>query len=383
MQTDDSENFTKYFNDPKVLAEIEGRHKDYVENGNVPQPEELATSVTSSLHGLPPILSGGDFPPIWELESRPFLVDNLFQRGDTILAFSKPKLGKSFFWGNAAVCLTAGLPFMGKQTTKSNVLVIDLELRRDVAMDRLISIANAHGMEKVPDNLYLWSLARHCYNLDTICEVLEAELSKLPKFDLVVVDPLFVIEGGNYGGGDGFDENNAHSVTRLITALERLTTEQDSALGLTHHCRKGNLNNADSMDRASGSGAFSRYPSVLLSLSPHEQENCAVVDATTRNFKSPAPFVFELEAPIVKARPDLDPTKLRKYGEAGKSSISSNMRALNQLPDHPLSKQNWYAKCRSAGVTESEFRQAVEDLVNSGLVLSQNGDFSRNPEAGI
>ena len=45
-----------------------------------------------------------------------------------------------------------------EETTQSNVLMIDLELRRDVAMERLIHIANAKGFDKVPDNLFLWSL---------------------------------------------------------------------------------------------------------------------------------------------------------------------------------------------------------------------------------
>ena len=124
--------------------------------------------------------------------------------------------------------------------------------------------------------------ASHTYDLDTIVEVLRSKLEELPQLDLVCVDPIFVLDRG-----DSFDENSAHSVTRLITALEQLTIEQDSALMLVHHTRKGNLNNADSMDRASGSSAFSRYPSVIMNLSPHEMQDCAIIEFTTRNFKTP------------------------------------------------------------------------------------------------
>ena len=119
---------------------------------------------------LPPIVKGGDFPPLWELEVRPFLIENILQRGDTCLITSRPKLGKSFMLANIGVSLASGTPFLGRQTSLSNVLMIDLELRRDVAMERLIHVANAKGFEKVPDNLHLWSLARHTYDLDTIVE---------------------------------------------------------------------------------------------------------------------------------------------------------------------------------------------------------------------
>ena len=179
-------------------------------------------------------------------------------------------------------------------------------------MDRLVSISLARGFDQVPDNLWLWSLAKHCYDLDTIVEVLNARLADLPKIDLMIVDPLYVLDRG-----ENFDENSSHCVTRLMTALERLTVQTGSALGLSHHYRKGNLNSQDSIDRGAGSGAFSRYPDVLMSLSKHEMEDCVIIESTTRNMKSPPSFVFQLDAPLVKVRPDLDASKYRKYGQQG------------------------------------------------------------------
>ena len=327
---------------------------------------------------LPPILSGKDFPPLWELESRPFLIDGMIQRSDTVLLTSPAKVGKSFIWSNIAMNMATGTPFLGKQTKQSNVCLIDLELRRDVAIDRLTNVANSLGFEKVPENLYLWSLARHTYHLETIIEVLHARLEQLPKMDLIIVDPIYVLDRGN-----DFDENNAHSVTRLITELEQLTTEQDSALGLVHHTRKGNLNNADSMDRASGSSAFSRYPSVIMNVSKHEIDNCGIIEFTTRNFKTPPPLCYEMKAPLVVERPDLDPTKFRRYGNAGIPEVASQDVALKALPNHAVSKQEWFARCRSAGIQEAEFLQLVEQMLSSGLVIENSDGFAKNREAGV
>lgn len=370
---DDSSNFVKYFTNSSVLNRIDS---DNTHSTSV--SEEVKPSSETTPSGLPPILSGADFPPLYELESRPFLIDGMIQRGDTVLLTSPPKVGKSFFWANVGVSMATGTPFLGKETTRSNVLLIDLELRRDVAIQRLTEVANAKGFEKVPDNLYLWSLARYTYDLDTIIEVLNARIAELPPIDFLCVDPIYVLDRG-----DSFDENNAHCVTRLITALEQLTTEQDSALGLVHHTRKGNLNNADSMDRSSGSSAFSRYPSVIMNLSKHEVQDCAIIEFTTRNFKTPKSFCYQLDAPLVKERPDLDPTKFRRYGDQGINEHESREVALNALPNHAITKQEWFARCRSEGVKETEFLDIVKDLESSGMVVFKDEHYTKNLEAGL
>jgi hypothetical protein len=370
---DDSTNFSKFFTNTQVLEGLEGKYSPPVNEHKVDDNKQEHSAYSED--ALPKVISGADFPPPWELETRPYLIDGMLQRGDTALVSAPPKLGKSFFWGNVAISLGTGTPFLGRETSKSNVLIIDLELRKDVAIDRLIGIAQGRGFEKVPENVYLWSLARHTYDLDAICEALKDELENLPKMDLVVVDPIYVLDRG-----DNFDENSAHSVTRLLTALEKLTTEQDSALGLCHHTRKGNLNKTDSLDRSSGSSAFSRFCSVNLSLSHHEHANCVIVQSTTRNFKSPEPLCFELDHPIIKERKDLDPSKFRPYGEAGISAESSNRKILHALPQHPISKQEWFSRCRSFGVSEDSFITAVKDLSEEGLVIIEDSHCRRKRE---
>ena len=159
--TDDSTNFTKYFTDPEVIKEVSETYQQYISKGVVPETvAENKPISTDKPQGLPPIINGKDFSPRYELKPREFLVDGMFQRSDNILITAPSKLGKSFFWGNAAVSIAAGLPFLGKQTTKSNVLILDLELRRDVSLDRLQSISESLGLPHAPDGLWLWSLAK-------------------------------------------------------------------------------------------------------------------------------------------------------------------------------------------------------------------------------
>jgi hypothetical protein len=86
---------------------------------------------------------------------------------------------------------------------------------------------------------------------------------------------------------------------------------------------------------------------------------------------------------LVKERPDLDPTKYRRYGDQGKSECFGADDVMNQLPNHAISKQEWFARCRSAGIEESVFLNHFDTLLSSGLVLTKGDEFMRNMGAGV
>ena len=366
---DDSTNFLKHLSDPSTWN---GRQsittsEDTTEKASVTlgPPEGL----------LPQILSGSDFPAQYNLTPRPFLVDGLFQKSDNVLLTAPSKIGKSWFWANAATSIAAGLPFVGRDTAQGNVLILDLELRRDVAMDRLWSIALAMGLEQPPENLFLWSLARHCYDLDVIAEVLHSRLDELPDIDLLVVDPLYLFERES-----GFDENNAHCVTHLMVELEKLTARTGAALGLSHHYRKGSMGGENHIDRGSGSGAFSRYPDVLMTLSKHQADECMIAEVTARNSKSPLPFCLQLEAPLLKPRDDLDATQYwRSGGNATSTKEIEPAALLAMLPEDGLSRSEWLS---TAGASERAFARALGVLRNSAQVTvsRENGDVIVQPK---
>jgi len=356
---DDSTNFLKHLSDPSTWN---GRQTITTSEES---PQETSVTLGPPEGLLPQIVSGSDFPAQYNLNKRQWLIEGLFQRSDNILLTAPSKIGKSWFWANVATSIAAGLPFIGKDTAKGNVLILDLELRRDVAMDRLWSIALAMGLEKPPENLYLWSLARHCYDLDVIAEVLHSRLDELPDIDLLVVDPLYLFERES-----GFDENNAHCVTHLMVELEKLTARTGAALGLSHHYRKGSMGGENHIDRGSGSGAFSRYPDVLMTLSKHQADDCMIAEVTARNSKSPPPFCLQLETPLLKPRDDLDATQYWRSGGTATSTKEIEPKALlAMLPEDGLSRSEWL---KASGSTEPSFAKALGVLRNSGQVKATN-----------
>jgi len=58
---------------------------------------------------------------------------------------------------------------------------------------------------------------------------------------------------------------------------------------------------------------FARDPDAILTLTPHEEEDHLVLEATLRDFPTPDPQVVEFSWPNFIHKPDMEP-KLRKPG---------------------------------------------------------------------
>ena len=378
---DDSVNFIKHFVDKaSELQNISKESKDSKESKEPkvdlpgPNPEEvkqMKEEREERMTILPPIIPGNDFPPKYDIKPAEYLVDGFIQKNDLALLSAPSKTGKSWIWNNIAMACAAGIPIFNRETRKSKVLLIDFELRKDRIQERLIDIALARGLDGVPDDLHLWSLSRVTYDLELIIESLKVELLDKEPYDLIVVDPLYCIDTKD----SSFDENSSRHVTSLFQELENLVCESDAALGVCHHFRKGNPNSSDAQDRSSGSGAFARYPSLLLSATRHEEEDCLIIESTARNQKSPDPFVVQLEAPLILSRPDLDPSKFRRYGSRGKPRFDPSSVIMGHVPEKgKIGRNRLFFLCSKDGVDEQHFNEGVNLLLEKDLCFTEEGD---------
>jgi len=165
-----------------------------------------------------------------------------------------------------------------------------------------------------------------------------------------------------------------------MVELEKLTARTGAALGLSHHYRKGSMGGENHIDRGSGSGAFSRYPDVLMTLSKHQADECMIAEVTARNSKSPLPFCLQLEAPLLKPRDDLDATQYwRSGGNATSTKEIEPAALLAMLPEDGLSRSEWLS---TAGASERAFARALGVLRNSAQVTvsRENGDVIFQPK---
>ena len=369
---DDSINFLKNLSQPDTWSETTDKTFKY----QSPEPAAKAETITT---GLPPWVSGDNFPKQYDLVRRPPLVENFCRRGEMVLLTATSKMGKSWFMMNLATSMSEGIPFLGLETVKSNVLMLDLELSQADAMDRLWSIALANGLKQPPKNLHLWSLRKYCYDLDVIIETLNNRLDQIPNLDAIFLDPVYML-----GQSENFDENSSSSITRLLTDLEKITLKTDASLFCTHHFRKGNMGRESHIDRGAGSGVFARMVDCIISLSPHQLPDHAIFEMTSRSQKAPKPFVLKMTPPVITVAENADPTAYRRYGSPTCEEITDET-ILEIIPTgQSLTKQEWFSKARMQGVTESNFNTHFTSLRSSGKVKVVDRDgcnaYSRTVE---
>ena len=223
------------------------------------------------------------------------MIDGLFRAKDNVLLGAPPKMGKSWFFAHLALALAEGEMFLGRETRKGNVLLIDLELHRDDCLERIYRVAEAMGRRTAPKDLWVWCLRDYDYDLDLLITEMENRISDMGGVDAIILDPIYML------GHQEFDENNAQSVKHFLTAIGQLKNNLNSALLLSHHFSKGNKGKEGHTDRISGSGAFQRWPDSLITLTPHKLEKHAVLEVTGRSMPKCTPQVLHMVPPMIRA----------------------------------------------------------------------------------
>lgn len=113
----------------------------------------------------------------------PFLVDGLLTRGGFSLLCAKPKVCKSSLARYLANCVVRGEPFLGRNTEKGDVLILNLE-------DQLNHVDNhlqVLGYDPTGDARIVIA-QKVSPNLDESIAAIEDALSKLPNPRLVIID---------------------------------------------------------------------------------------------------------------------------------------------------------------------------------------------------
>ena len=122
-------------------------------------------------------------------------------------------------------------------------------------------------------------------------------------------------------GGAG-DENAAGEMADLLGRLETIAHDAQAAIVVAHHFAKGIAAGKSAIDRASGSGVVARDGDVILTLTPHEEEDCFSLEFVQRDHAPIAPFVLRWSYPAFEADTTLDPEDLRKTGTHKKPDVT-------------------------------------------------------------
>jgi hypothetical protein len=240
------------------------------------------------------------------------IIEGVLYKGSKMIISGSSKAGKTLSLLHLGLAVANGEPWLGHNTHKegSKVIYLDFELKPRMAAKRIAEMVRVNpGYDPNNDNFLYCGLRGQSRTLEDLVHHIEDLENHRP--DLVIVDPFYKL-------ATGADENDAGAISEVVNRMEKFSERLDCSFVYAHHFSKGNKSDTDHIDRASGSGVFARDPDAILTLTPHEEEDHLVLEATLRDFPTPSPQVVEFSWPNFIHKPDMEP-KLRKPGQTKES----------------------------------------------------------------
>ena len=256
---------------------------------------------------LPPILPGHAFMGQPEAEP-PQLVEGVLHQGAKMVLGGPSKARKSWSLIDLMLSVSTGASWWGFATKRGRALYLNFELPAFALQYRLKAIATAKGLADFT-GFDLWNLRGHATDFSALIPKILGRIRDT-GYALILIDPI-------YKGLGNRNENDAGDIASLLNEVEQLAAKSGAAVVFGAHFSKGNQAGKDAIDRIGGSGVFARDPDVILTMTPHEDEDAHVIDLTLRSLPPVRPFVVRWTEAIFTADREADPEAL-KDAQAGK-----------------------------------------------------------------
>ena len=224
------------------------------------------------------------------------IIDNLIEAGEAIAIVGSAKAGKSFMALQMALCIAAGLPFLGNPVHQRRVLVANLEVAAGQYKRRLRRMCDALQIDIA--SLRGWLTIQNLKDGGTNWETLRADADSV-EADVVLVDPFYQIFEG--------EEVDEIAVQNAIQSMRRLQAA-DKTLITVFHAPKGFNGDRNLIDMISGSSRLARYPEAILGLMNHaEAEDLRVFSTVLRNHPPSDDLTLRLANGAFVAEPTIAP----------------------------------------------------------------------------
>lgn len=296
------------------------------------------------------------------------LIDGILYTTGTMLISGPSKSHKTFSALDAAIAIASGEPWLGFRTTIAPVLYLNLELQDFATAERLSKIASARG-HRPPKDLHVWNLRGKSVTLDQLSVRLPGMLKKTSA-KVVCIDPHYKVSAVS-----DMEENSNDAQGKLLATMEGICAKEGAALILTHHFAKGDASAKNAIDRASGGGVFARWGDVMLTFTPHEQDDAMTVEMALRNFAPVEPFVVRWEYPRWQRDGTLRATDLKSA--RGARERHNPKSVLDALGDDFMGFAEWQ---RRTGLGDSTFKRKRQELLDCGAVEQVGQQYRRKRE---
>ena len=196
-------------------------------------------------------------PELTEEERRApeFIVSGMIPCGMTFIS-GAPKIRKSFLALQMATAVATGQPFLGHDTTRCDVVYLDLEGSKSRSASRAERMTTPPPQNVFVTNRIAERLA------DGLVDRLRQLHRERPEIRLVIIDTYSRARGSyRAGSANAYDADVA-----LLEPMQRMALEENIAVVFVHHDKKGAGQASDSFERLSGTMGISGSADSVLNL---------------------------------------------------------------------------------------------------------------------
>ena len=299
----------------------------------------------------------------------PQVIRGVLRSGQVGVLASGSKAGKTWLMQLLGLSVATGKSWLAWKTTPGRVLYIDPELCHYDGQSRMKKLVEALGLTGVPDSIDYWRVKGKGLTVSDIERKVKVRMKETGvPYALIIVDSIYCF-------GDGRDENDNSEQALTMQELYGLSEASGAAVVMAHHFSKGGQSGKTHIDRMSGAGVFARAPDAIITLTPHQEEDCYSVETTVRSFARPEGFVVRWEYPLWKIDEALDPDALKRPG-LGRGAQFTPGQILDLLPEDGLPHHEWMAKAKAElGCGKTTFNNLLAKAKADGLAVCGFGRY--------
>lgn len=307
---------------------------------------------------------------------------NWFDIGDKVCVIGGPKMHKTWFLLQLAICISMGKKFLGIEVRKPRrVLFIQVEVTESHFHRRFRMVATNVGIDGTATLFFINGRGLDLNEQNIIKAAREC------KAEVIILDPLYKLITG--------DENAAHGIKPVLAMFDRIATETGAAIVYTHHDSKGTPGDRDIRDRGAGSNVLSRDYDTCITLTPHQRENLQVVQMLTRNYPQQDPFTISWHDGLFSLE-DVAPIALKQNSGNHNSTTNQPNKVFFNALQKIIQNQNGINKGalvdelrKNAGLTINKAKLVIDAGLSDNIIYSNNGKqlphkqviFSLNPKS--
>ena len=300
---------------------------------------------------------------LWDLLEQPIeeqkhLIQNLLRKRQVAIVSGAAKTHKSWTVMELALAVSQGSKFLKWEAHSGRVLYIDTELEKYDFKQRIRTIAKAKGYSVGQREITPMLLRGTRTKLDSLVPALK---KRAIGYDLICIDAIYSVLGDR-------EENSNEDIAQIGGLLFELAEETGAAVLFTHHFSKGSQSGKRGIEKASGAGAWGRFPDVSLSIDKHPEDGCYNFEFVTRAFAPESPFVARRNGCIWQVETGL---KVETIGSSSdRAGITDIMDVLVNECGGEASPGSWASICQEKlGMNRKPFDARRRKAIDRKLVV--------------